>query len=148
MILAFQLEAMNHSDGDIIAKWITCVAAVVKMRTIVCNCGWTLATLVEKKSLSCKILQDSGRILQDDASSYKNFFQNLTRSYKINFFLTRILQDKLFLTRILQDTLFLTRILQDTLFLTRMLQDTLFLSRILQYTLYFQNSFSASSTYS
>ena len=106
-------------------------------------------SLVEKKSLSCKILQDSGRILQDDASSYKNFFQNLTRSYKINFFLTRILQDKLFLTRILQDTLFLTRILQDTLFLTRILQDTLFLSRILQDTLfYFQNSFSASSTYS
>ena len=52
-----------------------------------------------EKSLSCKILQDSGRILQDDASSYKNFFQNLTRSYKINFFLTRILQDKLFLAR-------------------------------------------------
>ena len=43
MILAFQLEAMNHSDGDIIAKWITCVAVVVKMRTIVCICGWTLA---------------------------------------------------------------------------------------------------------
>ena len=40
-----------------------------------------------EKSLSCKILQDSGRILQDDASSYKNLFQNLTRSYKIHFFL-------------------------------------------------------------
>ena len=40
-------------------------------------------SLDAKKSLSCKILQDSGRILQDDASSCKNFFQNLARSYKI-----------------------------------------------------------------
>ena len=72
-----------------------------------------------KKSLSCKILQDSGRILQDDASSCTNFFQNLARSYKINFFLQEPYKINFFLTRILQDALFLSRTLQDTLFLAR-----------------------------
>ena len=36
--------------------------------------------------LSCKILPESGRILQDDTSSCKNFCQNLARSCKIIIF--------------------------------------------------------------
>ena len=43
--------------------------------------------------ISCKILQDSGKILQDDTSSCKIFFQNLARSCKITLCLARILQD-------------------------------------------------------
>ena len=51
-----------------------------------------LLTPIDNEWLSCKILQDSGKILQDDTSSCKIFFQNLARSCKITLCLARILQ--------------------------------------------------------
>ena len=48
---------------------------------------------VDNEWLSCKILQDSGKILQDDTLSCKIFSQNLARSCKITLRLARILQD-------------------------------------------------------
>ena len=39
------------------------------------------------KILSRKMMQDSGKVFLDDASSHKKFFQNLIRSNMINFFL-------------------------------------------------------------
>ena len=52
-----------------------------------------ISTPVGNEWLSCKILQDSGKILQDGTSSCKIFFQNLARSCKITLCLARILQD-------------------------------------------------------
>ena len=48
---------------------------------------------VDNEWLSRKILQDSGKILQDDTSSCKIFCQNLARSCKITLCVARILQD-------------------------------------------------------
>ena len=52
-----------------------------------------LGTPIDNEWLSCKILQNSGKILQEDPSSCKIFFQNLARSCKITLRLARILQD-------------------------------------------------------
>ena len=75
------------------------------------------STPVDIEWLSCKILQDSGKILQDDTSSCKIFFHNLARSCKITLCLARILQHNHSSCKILQDSHRLARSCKITIFL-------------------------------
>ena len=99
--------------GCVLASFLTRASSNKQIK-----CHFIPTARVEIKWLSCKILPDSARILQEYAYSCKisarilqdNHF--LSESYKIAIFSARILQDSHFFSaRILQDSPFLNYVL-------------------------------------